>query len=127
MDKFTRAYIDAMLWSSNDDEGEPLDKNYTIDDLSKDCLAKCVEDCERFQKENAEDIATIPHRYTSNDNWSGDEQAGHDFWLTRNRHGVGYWDREYLTQAVKDRLTKNAQAYGEVYTYVSHDGEVGID
>jgi hypothetical protein len=21
------------------------------------------------------------------------EQAGIDFWLTRNRHGAGYWDR----------------------------------
>ncbi len=21
------------------------------------------------------------------------EQAGHDYWLTRNQHGAGYWDR----------------------------------
>jgi hypothetical protein len=32
-------------------------------------------------------------------------QIGHDFWLTRNRHGAGFWDRglgergQYLTDA----------------------------
>ena len=26
-----------------------------------------------------------------------DDQFGHDFWLTRNGHGTGYWDRGELT------------------------------
>ena len=28
MDAFTRAYIEAALWSSEDDFGEPLERNY---------------------------------------------------------------------------------------------------
>ena len=44
LDDFTRAYIEAALWSSNDDAtpsgGEPLDGNYGIEDIDPDTLAK---------------------------------------------------------------------------------------
>jgi len=39
-------------------------------------------------------------------------QVGHDFCLTRNRHGAGFWDRGLGTRG--DVLTKAAHAYGEV-------------
>ena len=25
-----------------------------------------------------------------------DEYAGHDFWLTRNGHGAGFWDGDWI-------------------------------
>ena len=37
-------------------------------------------------------------------------QIGHDFWLTRNGHGAGFWDGDYgdygdaITQVVKDNF-----------------------
>ena len=40
--------------------------------------------------------------------------AGHDFWLTRNHHGAGFFDKEvYDTLAVNgcSRLTKVAQSF----------------
>lgn len=78
MDKFLQAYIAAALWSTMDEStpqgGEPLDKNYGPDDLAPETLAKMRGDCDRFQAENAQDIA------------GHEEQAGHDFWLTRNHH-----------------------------------------
>lgn len=40
------------------------------------------------------------------------EQHGHDFLLTRNHHGAGFWDRGY-TNDMADTLTENAQAFGE--------------
>ena len=122
IDAFTQAYVDAMLWSSNDESdesgGEPLDKNYSIDDIAESAMEKIVADCKRFQEENAADIATIPYRRTNDGNWSGEEQAGHDLFLTRNRHGVGFQDRDYIDEDVRDRLHTNAQAYGEVDCYV---------
>jgi hypothetical protein len=39
-------------------------------------------------------------------------QAGHDFWFTRNGHGVGFWDRG-LGQ-VGDDLAEIARSFGEV-------------
>ena len=44
-------------------------------------------------------------------------RAGHDFFLTRNRHGAGFWDRN-LGQ-VGDRLTTAAHVYGECYLYAA--------
>lgn len=47
-------------------------------------------------------------------------QVGHDFWLTRNGHGTGFWDRGL--GAVGDRLSVAAHAYGEASLYVGDDG-----
>src|SRR6187399_2143255 len=80
LDVFTKAYIEAALWSSNDNSdesgGEPLDKNYGLDDIAEETLEEMVRDCENFQRENEK---YIPVDLLSN--------AGHDFWLTRNGHG----------------------------------------
>jgi hypothetical protein len=39
-------------------------------------------------------------------------RAGHDFWLTRNGHGAGFWDGDWPTYG--DLLTKVAHGFGEV-------------
>lgn len=42
-------------------------------------------------------------------------QAGRDFWFTRNRHGVGFWDRKELqSDDLGDKLTEIAHSFGEV-------------
>ncbi len=46
--------------------------------------------------------------------------AGHDFWLTRNRHGAGFWDGDYPEPAAS-QLTKASHNYGEVSLYVGDD------
>lgn len=114
LDIFTRQYIATALWSSNDestpDGGEPMDKNYSIEDIHPDTLAAMVADCAKFQEENAADIA---------DDLS---QAGHDFWLTRNGHGSGFWDGEWPEAG--DRLTEASKAYRQVDLYIGDDGKV---
>ena len=41
--------------------------------------------------------------------------GGHDFWLTRNGHGAGFWDRsDCLPEDAGERLTDAAEKYGEV-------------
>lgn len=119
-DEFTRSYIECALWSTNDEStpegGEPLDDNYGPEDLSQECLAAMIVDCESFQEDNAKDLATWGryHRYTP------EEMGGHDFWLTRNGHGAGFWDGDWEVPA-GDRLTEASTAYGEVYLYVGDD------
>ena len=53
-----------------------------------------------------------------------DEQFGHDFWLTRNGHGAGFWDRGLgeLGQV----LTKWAKTFGDCDLYVGDDNLVHI-
>jgi hypothetical protein len=113
LDAFTRAYLIAALWSSTDDDGDPLDSLYDLRDFSDEAIKKAIEDTTAFQEENEEDLS---------DAQGDDEQHGHDFWLTRNRHGAGFWDRGY--GAVGDRLTDAAEAWGEVWLYVGDDGEL---
>jgi hypothetical protein len=45
------------------------------------------------------------------------EQAGHDFWLSRNGHGTGFWDRDssYYGDHVRDWLQRKAEQFGETY------------
>lgn len=109
MDTFTQAYIEAALWSSTDDGGEPLDDKYTVADIHPDTLAVMVADCAKFQAEN--DLSEC-----------GESQAGHDFWLTRNCHGAGFWDGDWPETG--DALTLASKAYGEVYLYVGDDGRI---
>jgi hypothetical protein len=112
IDKFLQAYIVAALWSSSDEStpegGEPLDRNYGPDDLAPETIEKMTADCERFQAENSKDIE------------GRDEQAGHDFWLTRCGHGSGFWDGDWPEAG--DRLTEACKSYAEVTLYVGDDG-----
>lgn len=117
LDDFTRAYIDCMLWSStdmaDDSGGAPLYDNYGVEDITLAALRSIVADCKAFQEDNAELLAkaaSLNLRYTIS-------YAGDDFWLTRNRHGAGFWDRG-LGEA-GDKLTKAAKVYGSQDPMVS--------
>lgn len=123
LDAFTRAYIECALWSSSDNTdddqgGDPLDKNYGTDDIAPETFSEMKADCARFQAENTLDLAQVPDRYEC----SGAEQAGHDFWLSRNGHGTGFFDRDNLPKNVRLRLQEAAKAFGQYYLYVGDDG-----
>lgn len=130
LDQFTTAYLQCALFTgtdeSNDQGGDPLDEIYYIDDFSKEAIKKALEDCEEFQELNIDDIEKIPNWKGNADSsgrnsYTGYEVAGHDFWFTRNGHGSGFWDREYLDKETKDRLTKSAKSFGESYVYIGDD------
>ena len=105
--KFYDAYAEAALWTSTDNDGSPLDE-LGVDSLAEETVAKMKADCRKFYLENQADIED-PY------------EAGHDFWLTRNHHGAGFWDRG-LDEEVGARLTKASHAFGEVDLYVGDDG-----
>lgn len=107
MDAFTRAYIEAALFSSSDDDGRPLERNYSAKDILGATLAEMKRDCAAFQRENRHDLAE-----------GTATQGGHDFWLTRNREGAGFWDGDWPEPAASN-LTKSAHFYGSYDLYVS--------
>lgn len=119
IDLMLAAYIECALWSTpnySDEFDEPdgnLDDAYDADDLSPETLAEMRQDCEAFAKDNEIDLLGMDV-----------EQIGHDFWLTRNRHGAGFWDRGLGARG--DRLTDAAHAYGEVDIYVGDDGKLHV-
>lgn len=120
-DEFTLAYIKCALWSTNDESneqgGDPLDDNYGPEDIAAETLETMLADCKRFQEENADDIAAGEDRL----DYSTAEHAGHDFLLTRNGHGCGFWDGDW-PEEVGERLTEASKAFGEFNLYVGDDG-----
>lgn len=116
IDEFTKGYIQAALWSSTDDNEEPLDKNYGVEDFDSGTLDVIISDCKEFQSEMTEYLekAGTP------------EYNGHDFWLTRNGHGAGFWDRGYKKE-IADVLTGASEFMGECYLYVGDNGKIYLD
>jgi hypothetical protein len=125
IDKFTRAYLTAALWSTSDntDEsgGEPLDKNYDISDLAPEALDRAIADCAKFKDEQAEALgsATCTARHECTDL----EYAGHDFWLTRCGHGCGFNDGDW-SEPEATALYEASKAFGNVDLYVGDDGQI---
>ena len=109
---FFDAYLEAALWSSSDDAGEPLFRNHTTQDIDSSSLSKMRADAQKFYDDNYEMIS------------QNVEGAGHDFWLTRNGHGAGFWDGDWDEHG--DILTKASEAFGEQDIYVGDDGKLFI-
>ncbi len=115
MDDFTRQYLVAALWSTTDesreDGGDPLDRNYGIEDIEPDTIAAAGLDCDRFREAAGELLDE-----------NADATAGaHDFWLTRNGHGAGFWDGDWPIGG--DLLTEICEKFGEFTLYVE-DGKI---
>jgi len=102
MDQFTQAFFEALLWSSIDPEGNSLD-TFSFDDINRDNFQELQKECQQFQTEN-ENLLELSGLSRS--------QCGHDFALTRNHHGAGFWDRGI--GEVGRKLTEATHSYGEV-------------
>jgi hypothetical protein len=107
--EFELSYIETALWSSVDDDKNPMDSKYSLEDFSPEALEKIKIDCEKFQ----EIISEI-------EIYESDSKLAHDFWLTRNRHGAGFWDGDY-PKNLGEKLTEISHEFCEQYLYVGDD------
>lgn len=112
-----RAYGECALWSSVGNDGEPLDAEYEYWDIPDETLQAMRADVGGFLAACWGDIWDDFEIDLSNIEAS---QIGHDYWLTRNHHGAGFWDRGL--GEVGEQLTKLAHADGECWLYVGDDG-----
>lgn len=110
------AYLECALWASVDDDGRPLDGLYGFDDIAPESL-------QTMRAELADFVGYCQREGINLDTLAAD-QVGHDFWLTRNRHGAGFWDRGLGD--LGDRLTAAAHTFGESDLYVGDDGNLHV-
>jgi hypothetical protein len=120
LDEFTQAYIEAALWASFDDSETPIEENYGVEDFAPEALTAIIGECADFQNDNAEALEIACEQ-----DWYSMARAGHDFWLTRNGHGAGFWDR-CNDPVFTDTLSNAACAYGTCDLYVSDDGTLSV-
>lgn len=122
--EFVAGYIECALWSSSDESdesgGEPLDSNYTWEDIHPDTLDKMKRECAKFLKANRHLISDDVCKYKG---CPVMEFAGHDFWLTRNGHGCGFWDGDW-DESVESELTRSANKFGTADLYIGDDGKI---
>lgn len=106
LDDFEESYFEAALWSTVDAEtGEALDNIADVEDIARlmpQWYNAQLRDIENFRESNEHLLEQA----------GDDAQNGHDFWLTREGHGAGFWDRGY--GQVGDELSKAAKIYGGV-------------
>lgn len=117
MERFVEGYINAalvLLGDTTDFDDSP--ETYSVSQLSPQAIARMNEDCQKFQEQAGEVLTSVVDK----NNYSV-ERAGNDFWLTRNGHGAGFWDRDELPEGVGDKLTKIAKEFGTVDLYVGDD------
>lgn len=104
-DTFVQSYMAAINFT--------MDEDFSPNAVpSPEMLKQVEEDCSKFQAENEENLIL----YADEVGYSG----GGDFWLTRNGHGVGFWDRGLGEEG--EALTEAADKFGPLDVYEGDDG-----
>jgi hypothetical protein len=116
--------IYALLWSSYDEWDRSLE-DYEPSQALRD---KVTADWESFREKaeamgfDAEEHRAMAVDYSEGDEW---DYAAHDFILTRNGHGAGFWDGGWHEPWGR-RLTALAESFGEINCYLSDDDIVEL-
>lgn len=118
LDRMACAYLDCAAWADwpRDEEGNEEGNSWareafaSADAAVREFLNMIISDDDDRDIESVLVSADI-----------GPESAGHDLWLTRNRHGTGFWDRGYDDDVAKI-LTDAAHSMGGSDPYIGDDG-----
>lgn len=112
LEDFTRGYVECLEWLLSED----IDRD-SIEGFDSDSMAKIESECAQFVESHA-DLLRQYVEVTGRDMAS----AGHDLYLTRNRHGAGFWDRG--SHPCLRELTDSAHAMGETHEYLTDGKEI---
>ena len=108
INEFVSGYIDAATWTEEEELGRDAD-------WSEEGLADMKKDATAFYTKAEELLNSV-------DGEHGLAGHGHDFWLTRNGHGAGFWDRGYGDAG--EELSELAKEFGEANIYMGDDNMI---
>lgn len=129
-DAFFQSYLTTALWSSTIDEGEQqdgrngdaFDTHFATSDFSGEALEALRAHAFSFWSRM---WYYLDHEQVRKGKKPDAAQAGHDFWLTQNGHGAGFWDGDYPTYG--DTFTKLAKCYPVINLFITDENEVGAE
>lgn len=126
---FIKGYLDCAAWLAVDAEKWEAVEGLDASDFTKAARAQAARECKGFLgclEKLGLDLDSVDASGTDRDGrkWSSYEMHGHDFFLTRNHHGMGYWDRDY--GPLGDELTKAAHTFGESTAILSRRGKLSF-
>jgi hypothetical protein len=106
------SYLETAKWTSHDYDEDCRDatslEQYDWSEAAVKEAEKEIEDFKYYLDEIGLDWSTVP--YT---------MMGHNFWLSRNRHGAGFWDCGL--GKLGDALHKAAITFGTKDVYLGDD------
>ena len=106
-------YLECALWTGEFDDEYVDDIDSLSVDNSRDDIEKFLDELEK---------KGLLTELTSKMNLS---TIGHEFWLTRNGHGSGFWDKDL--GELGDKVTEICIEFGEKYIYKGDDEKIYID
>lgn len=99
LDEFTTGYMEAIAFTDfHDDTGIPVGSEF-----SRETVKNIEADCRSFWNRFKYLVSASP---------MSPDYAGHDFWLSRNGHGAGFWCRDHPWEYTANMLTTASQGYG---------------
>lgn len=125
LDEFLASYIETAFWSSPGEKEEFMSSEDS--DLAEETIQLMRTDCESFEKQAnqlIEAYRSLPDADAAQSNYSEcRDRIAHDFWLTRNHHGAGFWDGDY-PEPLATQLTDLAKTFKEVVLYIGDDSKI---
>ena len=106
MKRFLDAYYEAMFFTEQDILEERGIWEYELSEAAK---STSENDTSKFLNSLPNDIRER----------LDESQLGHDFWLTRQGHGSGFWDGDY-SKADEEILMEAVKPFKEVSLYNAH-------
>lgn len=107
LNKMVHSYLHAALWTSE------LDSNYDIEEIDHDSISKAVADCKKFIEMGGPLLDGL-----------NASDVGHDFWLSRNGFGSGFYDRNL--GEIGDKLHMLAKNFKEKNVF-EEDGKIFLE
>lgn len=104
--------IDKIIRMQKDLKSKGID-SFSKDHITPDSLIQAYLDIKQFIKSAG--VEAVNEAVNEN----GLERLGHDIWLTRNRHGSGFFDYTYENENI---LMNAAHNLKEVYIYIDDEG-----
>lgn len=105
------AYFEAVCFTDFGEDGQPEHGAEFAETAKNEAAQECA------------DFLTVCANFGLLDEYiqkgGNAEQLGHDFWFTRNHHGVGFWDRGL--GGLGEQLTEHAHKFREVTAYAGDD------
>lgn len=126
LDEAVAGYLECQLWTGFDmlgpdndqipehvegvdrsEHGEMLDEFYGTEDIDPEYVAEVREELREFVIAHPLAVRLYLGNRAMRQVYGGSSLFGHDFLLTRDGHGTGFWDRglgelgEYLTRMVR--------------------------
>lgn len=115
MNAMVEGYLVCALWTDlQNEEGDQIDDKGIID-CTPEMITQAEKECEEFKTL----AGGLVDKYLETFN---EEQMGHDFWLTRNGHGAGFWDRGL--ESLGKELTDIAKTFGTCDIYLNDNDKV---